>query len=194
MQFYGSSFKVNEHLSNITLTQVLNKKHITEPYIINYVDEKQIKNIVMKDKTIIWPYGLLEFENGLKYYSNMVHDDIFSYSIGGNGNTIFIIPYRRLDASSYSQYDLENVEGKFYLKDNLYASKNENGDPRLYIETEFYTYELWSIQGISIVNINDNEKIVTYSNSYDGKYLNFRDAKNNSIKSYAFNGKIIEQK
>lgn len=193
MQFYGSSFKVNEHLSNITLTQVLNKNHISEPYIINYVDadKKQIKNIVMKDKTIIWPYGLLEFENGLKYYSNVVHDDIFRYSI--NESTIFVIPYQAF-GGSYSQYDLENVIEKFYLKDNLYASKNETRRSCSYIETEFYTYELWWENGISIVNINDNEKIVTYSKNGEGKYLNFRDAKDRNIKSYGFNGKIIEQK
>lgn len=192
MQFYGSSFKVNEYLSNITLTQVSQQKScISEPYIINYVDvdKKQIKNIVMKDKTIIWPYGLLEFENGLKYYSNVVHDNIFRYSI--NGNTIFVQPYQAV-VNSYSQYQFKNMEEKFYLKDNLYVQKKENGNLCFYIETEFYTYELWSVQGISIVKINDDEKIVTYSYSKYNKYLNFRDANDENIRSYNFNGEIVE--
>lgn len=194
MQFYGSSYKVNEYLSNINLTQVSKQKTcIPKPYIKNYVnaDTKQLKNIVMKDETIIWPYGLLEFKNGLKYYTNMIYDNIFRYSI--DRNVIYVQPYNTFEVS-YGQYDFNNVKEKFYLKDDLYVQKNEYERVCFYIETGFYTYELWSKQGISIVNIDNGKKIFTYSLPTDNKYLNFRNADNVDEESYNFYGKIVEQK
>ena len=194
MQFYGSSVKVNEYLSNITLTQVSKQKScIPYPYIKNYVNEdtKQLKNIVMKDGTIIWPYGLLEFKNGFKYYANIVYDDNFKYSF--NENYIYVQAYDTT-GNIFQRYNFNNVEEKFYLKDDLYVQPNENKRICFYIKTEFYIYELWTTQGISIVNIDNNEKIVTYSYQKDGNYLNFRNSINENTESYNFYGKIVKQK